>query len=286
MNNNSHTPLFLKQIMALLKEYKVTKVIDGTFGEGGHGLNLAKLGYQVLGIEWDQEMYKIAQNNIKEAKTNKVKLVLGNYKNVAKIAKENHFSSVGAVIFDLGLSMYQLINSSRGFSYQRQGDLDLRISQSLPQTAKDWLNHTSRLELTDDITRYIEDKRSTALSRAILFTREKKPFSCLEDLRAVVTKITDNEKEATKLLRQALQALRIVINDEMTNIKQGFTDGLTILKPQGLLIFLTYHSLEDRVVKRLGQEYSSQLKSVQKVISNKDYQFAKSGKLRVYEKIN
>ena len=182
--------------------------------------------------------------------------------------------------------MYQLINSSRGFSYQRQGDLDLRISQSLPQTAKDWLNHTSRLELTDDITRYIEDKRSTALSRAILFTREKKPFSCLEDLRTVVTKITDNEKEATKLLRQALQALRIVINDEMTNIKQGFSDGLAILKPQGLLIFLTYHSLEDRVVKRLGQEYSSQLKSVQKVISNKDYQFAKSGKLRVYEKIS
>jgi len=286
MNKNSHTPLFLEQIITLLRERHADKVIDCTFGEGGHGLNLAKLGYTVLGIEWDKEMFDVGQHNIKEAKTEKVKLTLGNYKDVAVIARENHFDPVDAIIFDLGLSMYQLEHSSRGFSSQRQGDLDLRISLLLPESAKDWLNRTSRDELTDLITRYVEDKRSTILSRKLLQVREKKPFTKLDDLRKVIMQITDDEKEATKLLRQTLQALRIVVNDEMNNIKQGFSGGLTVLKKDGLLIFLTYHSLEDRLVKRLGQASRSELKPVQKVIMNKDYPFARSGKLRIYEKIN
>lgn len=284
-NHHAHTPLFYEQILTILNQYQVKSLIDATFAEGGHGLSYAKLKFSVLGIEWDKDMYTLGLSNIEKSGLKNVQLALGNYKDISKIASNWEFTPAGAVIFDLGLSMYQLNNSSKGFSSNRQADLDLRIGSDLKLTASEFLNTAGKDEIVDVITRYVEDKHSQDLANHIFKYRLVQKINKISDLRTIISRVVVTDKEVTKLLRQLLQALRIVVNDELENIRQGFLGAIKVVRKNGLIIFLTYHSLEDRYVKLLGQELEAEVKPVGKVIKNKDYQFAKSGQLRIYEKI-
>jgi len=279
-----HTPLFLKQIVALLNNRQITKVIDATFGEGGHGLSLAKLGITVLGIEVDEEMFKLAKKKIEEAKVDNIKIVRGNYRDLAKLVRQKHFGLAGAVIMDLGLSMYQLENSRRGFSYRRQGNLDLRLSRGQKTTAAMILKQTPDAQLIDLFTKHIESPFSGLLVQEILSVRKRRSLQMVSDLQKVIALLKLNKYQTQDLLRQTLQGLRIIVNDEFGAITQGIKGAVSVLAPGGLLIVMTYHSLEDRLVKRLAIQNAKYLQPVNKVIQNRDYQFAKSGKLRVYAK--
>ena len=279
-----HTPLFLSEIIALLKEKEVKTVLDATFAEGGHGLNLAKLGFNVLGIEWDPEMFIVGQTKIKDSGLKNITLIQGNYRNVRELALKAGFRHVQAVVFDLGLSMYQLNFSHKGFSLKRGDTLDLRIGGDLNQSASDWLNKVPDAELNDSLGRLIEDRQSGAIVRRILAFRRQRSLSTVSDLEAIISSMNQSTKETNKLLRLTLQALRIIVNEEFTNIQLGFEGALELLEAGGLLIYLTYHSLEDRLVKRLSQSQINSLQEIGKVKQNREYPFAKSAKLRVYEK--
>ena len=282
---NEHTPLFLQEISAFLKQRQISEVIDATFAEGGHGLSLAKAGITVLGIEADEEMFRVGQDKVKQSGLNTVSLVLDNYCNLEKIAQNQFPKKVGAIIMDLGLSMYQLKHSQRGFSDLRQASLDLRLSTKQKLTAADWLKSSPKPILEDLLTRYLESPHSLSLVKRILATRQTKPILSVSDLREVINSLGLAKKEAQSLLRQTLQALRMIVNDEFSNNQKALTAALSVLKENGLLIVLTYHSLEDRMVKQFAKKHSDKLRMIQKTKKNKDYQFAKSGKLRIYEKI-
>lgn len=284
MNNSIHTPLFYSQILDVFKKNQVNRVIDATFAEGGHGLGYAKQQFSVLGIEWDKDMYKLGMDRIKNSGLTNIKLVNGNYKDIAKLAAQMQFAPVDAIIFDLGLSMYQLDKSTKGFSSNREANLDLRIGADLELTASGFLNTAGKQEIVDVITRYVEDKTSLNIAREIFKYRLNQPINKISDLRTIIKKTASTDKQVNKLLRQVLQALRIIVNDEPNNIRQGFLGALSILKKGGLIVVLTYHSQEDRLIKLLSHELSRSIKPIDKVIKNKDYQFAKSGKLRIFKK--
>jgi len=284
MTNAWHTPLFLAEISELLTQRGAEKVIDATFAEGGHGISLAKQGMAVLGIEWDEEMYAVGMENIREANLKKLQLVRGNYREVEMLAKTAGFLDIDAIIFDLGLSMYQLRHSQKGFSLNRQAPIDLRIGQELELPGYEFLNKAARTELISELEGLLEDRLASKVIEKLDSYRHHKPLKTIEDLRLALVPLKLNDQQTNRLLRKLLQALRIIVNDEFENIRTAFWGGIKILKPGGLLIFLTYHSLEDRLVKRLGVEAREQVTQTQKIKSNKDYKFATSGKLRVYEK--
>lgn len=286
MSDNPHTPLFLKEIIALLKDNAATqRVIDATYGEGGHSFALARLGISVLALEWDHAMFINGQLKIKHEAVTNLKLVLDNFANIKTVAEKLHFAPVTAVLFDLGLSMQQLRSSQRGFSFKHQAPLDLRINDRLEQTAAQIINQAPRPELFDLFTKYVEDVQSLKLARLIEQSRQRHPINTVADLSQVLDKLELAPKAAEKLLRKVLQGLRIVVNHEFANIREGFDGSLAILRPGGWQIWLTYHSLEDRLVKRLARAASTQLRLCHKPIVNKNYAFAKSGKLRIYEKL-
>lgn len=282
---SQHTPLFLKQIIALVNQYQVKRLVDATFGEGGHGLALAQLKITVLGIEADEQMYEVAKQNIQDSGLSNVQVIHGNYRDIAKIIKKAGMQPVDAIIMDLGLSMYQLKYSDKGFSSQRQGNLDLRLSEKQQTKASEIVNKSKEAQLQDLLTRYVESPYSQKLVQKILTFRQRKPINTVSDLQTVINTLGLDTYKAQNLLRQTLQALRIVVNDEFASIKQALSQLETVLAPHGLLIMLTYHSLEDRLVKQFVKKHLPHLKQVDRTIQNKDYQFAQGGKLRIYEQI-
>lgn len=282
---SQHTPLFLKQIITLVNQYQVKRLVDATFGEGGHGLALARLGITVLGIEADEQMYAIAMKNIQDSPLDNVKVVHGNYRDLGKIIKKAGILPVDAVIMDLGLSMYQLKYSEKGFSSVRQGNLDLRLSDKQPTRGSEIINKSQDGQLLDLLTRYVESPDSQKLAQKILAYRQKKSIKTVSDLQMIIDSLRLDKHKAQNLLRQTLQALRIVVNDEFDSIKQALSQLPAVLSPGGLLIILTYHSLEDRLVKQYLKKQLTSFKQLEKPRQNQDYQFAKGGKLRIYEKL-
>ncbi len=280
---NVHTPLFLEEIIDLVRRRQIKTVLDATFAEGGHGLALARLGVTVLGLEADEEMWILAKRKIKESGLKNVTVVSGNFRNLQKIAQANGFATVGAVIIDLGLSMYQLSYSDKGFSTKRNHDLDLRLSRRQPKTGIQILNKTSEFELTDWMTRYLESPYCQKLLTQILWKRKIRPIKTVADLRELITYLNLDQRESENLLRQTLQAMRIVVNDELTSIEKALNQAKLVLIHKGLLIILTYHSLEDRLVKQFVKNNLPDFRPIFKPLQNKHYQFARSGKLRAYE---
>lgn len=284
LNRTEHTPLFLSTISSLLSERRASKVVDATFAEGGHGLSLAGLGLMVLGIEADEQMYAVGQANIKASKLDQIKLLKGNYRDLKKMVNKQHFAPVDAVIMDLGLSMYQLNHSQKGFSLKREAILDLRLSSTQPQTAAAFLQQASKNEIMEVLTRYIESPYSQALAYKLMAFRHKKPVQTVLDLEQIISQLNLDKVKSQNLMRQTLQALRMVVNHEFEAIKQAISQAWEILAEKGLLFVLTYHSLEDRLVKQYVRQNLPGFLPLGKASKNRDYQFAKSGKLRIYEK--
>lgn len=279
------TALFLAEIVALLKKLEAKKVIDATFGEGGHGVALAKLGMKVLGIEWDQHMYVYAKTKIKTMGLEPfITLEKDNFANVGKIASKNDFLEVDAVIFDLGLSMRQLKEGARGFSFKQDDFLDLRISSKLKLTAADIINSLEKQKLYDLFTKYIEDVNSGRLVDLIVQGRKNRQITKTGHLLQLMKKLNLKPESETLLMRKTLQGLRLIVNQELENLRKGFAGSVSVLRKGGLVFILTFHSLEDRIVKLFFKNREDFKSYFHKPLQNKQLAFAKSAKLRVYQK--
>ena len=282
MKTNEHTPLFLKDILALLKKQKAKKVIDATFGSGGHSFPLEKQGCEVLALEWDEKMFARGQEQIRQTHS-AITLCCKNYAEIKEVACDQNFTLVDAVIFDLGLSLWQLRYGQRGFSFERDEKLDLRINSTLPKTAAELINDWNEEELIDYFTKYIEDQRSYQLAELTVREKKQKSISTVGDLWQLIHKLSLSNQEETKLMRKTLQGLRMIVNQEKQNLKHGLAGSLAILRPAGLLLMITFHSLEDRLVK-LNFKNNKNIKLKQKPIQNRTYKFARGAKFRIYEK--
>ena len=240
-----HKPVLLTEVLEILKIKSGGRYIDATAGEGGHALAIARKGGRVLGIEQDPEIMKEIPKN------EGVRVVQGNFKEIDRIAEENGFTEVDGILMDLGISSWHLESSGRGFSFQKDESLDMRADPGLGVTAADLLNGLSKNELTNIFRKFGEEERAGQLAGAVVRSRSLRPFRTTAELIEVVESIKKGKKKeklhpATKIF----QALRIAVNDELGNLRSVLPRAFGVLGRGGTLAVISFHSLEDREVKR------------------------------------
>jgi len=251
-----HKPVLLEEALDFLKVEKGKRFIDATVGEGGHAVAISQRGGIVLGIDQDPEILKQAKSRL----GNKAVLVQGNFREIERIARENRFTEVDGILLDLGISSWHLKESGRGFSFQKDEPLDMRADPNLTVTAADLLNGLTKNELKELFQKYGEEERAPQLAAAVVRARSLKPFRTTADLVGVAEKVIRRDRihPATKIF----QALRIAVNDEVENLRSVLPRAFEVLGAGGRLVVVSFHSLEDREVKRFFQQMEEQGRGV------------------------
>jgi 16S rRNA (cytosine1402-N4)-methyltransferase len=279
--SNFHKPVLLKEVLEGLKIKQNEKYLDATLGGGGHSFEILKKGGIVLGIDVDQD----AIANIENTKPENLTVARGNFRDIDKIALLNKFDKVAGIIFDLGVSSHQIDTPTRGFSFQNEGPLDMRMDQELGVRALDLIKILTKGELCELFTKFGEETHAWAISDAIVRARSLKPIETTTDLAKIVFAIAGES-------RKVFQALRIAVNDELISIEEALPKALELLAKNGRLCVISFHSLEDRIVKRKFLEFEE--KKIGKIITEKPIiptveeaernKRARSAKLRIFEK--
>jgi len=279
--SNFHEPVLLTEVLKGLRIKKSEKYIDATLGGGGHARKILELGGIVLGIDVDKDAIEYIEKNKPENLT----IVKENFRNIDKIALLNNFDKVAGIIFDLGVSSHQLDSVTRGFSFQNEGPLDMRMDQELGVRALDLIKILTRKELYEIFTKFGEETRSWEISDAIVRARSLKSVETTKDLAKIVFSKGGQSKKI-------FQALRIVINDELNSITEALPKALELLKRNGRLCVVSFHSLEDRIVKKKFLEFEEnklgRIVTEKPIVSTDEEiernQRARSAKLRIFEK--
>lgn len=268
-----HTPVLLDQVIEALDIKKDGLYIDATFGEGGYSRAILEKGGKVLAIDLDQEQ-------INNSESPDLKLVQGNFGDIEKIAKENNFFPVDGVVFDLGLSMRQISHSGRGFSFKKVFEpLDMRMSLKTEMTAKYLLSHLSESELFEVFAKNSEEINSQKIAREVIIKRQSKKLETVGDLINCIDKgIGEVDNNAYKRI---FQALRIQVNDEFENLKNGLKGATEIIKDDGKIAVVTFHSLEDRIVKNFSKNQGIKLLNKKPIMNRRGRSFEKTAKLRL-----
>jgi len=273
-----HTPVLLEQVIDALEIKKDGLYVDATFGEGGYSHAILDKEGKVLGIDWDLEQIQNPKSEIQKFKN--LKLVEGNFADIEKIAKENNFFPVDGVVFDLGLSMRQISQLGRGFSFKKLNEpLDMRMSTDTEITAKYLLNHLSESELFDVFARNSEEINSQKIAHEIIIKRQFRKLEIVGNLINCIDKaIGEQDNNAYKRI---FQALRIEVNQEFDNLKKGLTGSVKIIKSDGKIAVVTFHSLEDRIVKNFSKTQGIKLLNKKPIMNRLGKSFERSAKLRV-----
>jgi len=245
-----HIPVLLPEVLAALAPQPNQTFIDGTFGAGGYSsaiLNAAP-GVRVLAIDRDQAAIAAAQELARSA--GRLTLVEGRFGDLERIATEMGFAPADGVVLDIGVSSMQLDEPERGFSFQSDGPLDMRMGRDGPAAA-DVLNTEDEKKLADILFHLGEERRSRALARAIVARRADKPFTRTSELAELAEKVLGRPKiDGRHAATRTFQALRIYVNDELGELVRGLSAAERVLKPGGRLAVVSFHSLEDGIVKR------------------------------------
>ncbi len=271
-----HTPVLLEQVITALDIKKDGLYIDATFGEGGYSRAILDKGGKVLGIDLDETQLTGSRVN----GSTSLKLVQGNFGDIEKIAKEYDFFPVDGIIFDLGLSMKQISQSGRGFSFKKSSEpLDMRMSLRTEMTAKYLLNHLSEEELFDVFARNSEEINSQKIAHEVIIKRQFKKLETVSDLVGCIDKaVGEQDNNAYKRI---FQALRIQVNEEFVNLKNGLIGSVKIIKDDGKIAVVTFHSLEDRIVKNFSKTGQIKLLNKKPVMNRRGRSFEKAAKLRI-----
>ena len=249
-----HQPVLLQETVAYLAVRPGGVYVDATVGEGGHAqsvLQAAMPGGRLLGIDLDPQVVSCARQRLWHLHSSSV-LVQGSYIRMEELAASLGFSKPDGVLMDLGMSSFQVDTYGRGFSVQREGPLDMRYDPDMETSASHILNSYSREQLADIFSRYGEEPRAWSIAQAVV---EHRPLNTTLDLANLVAKTLGGRKKGIHPATKVFQALRIFVNDELENVKKGLKAAINLLRPGGRLVVISYHSLEDRIVKSfLAQE--------------------------------
>lgn len=243
-----HISVLLEEVVKYLVSEKTNVFIDATVGGGGHAFNILKKyeTIRLIGLDADEDILKIARERLFEFE-GRARLIRGNFKNLREILKSEGIASVDAILFDLGLSSFQ-IAGDRGFSFNDDSFLDMRMDNRESLTAYDVVNDYEYKDLLKIIRDYGEDYRAQAIAKTIVETRRKKPIATTGELSNIIMKAkrrTGKIHPATK----TFQAIRIEVNDELRSLQQGIDAAIDMLSPEGRLGVISFHSLEDRITK-------------------------------------
>jgi 16S rRNA (cytosine1402-N4)-methyltransferase len=290
-----HTSVLPEEVIELLDLHPGNNIIDCTAGTGGHTFQIAKHIQpkgKVLALDWDSKTAKELTQKIHEKNLQKRILVIEeNFANIQRIVEKEKFQPVHGILFDLGFSSNQLESRGRGFSFQKSEPLDMRYSESNPTTAEKIVQYQSKAELEYILQQYGEEQFAKHIAKAIIQTRAQKPITTTEDLVSVIKKATPKSYQRKKIhpATKTFQALRIAVNDELSNIKQALQHAEQIIEPNGRIAVISFHSLEDRIVKEFFRDTHSLQPIHKKPIEASASEIkrnprARSAKLRVAQK--
>jgi 16S rRNA (cytosine1402-N4)-methyltransferase len=252
-----HLPVLYREVVEYLMVFKgPCRIIDGTLGCGGHSSLILKANpqAQLLGIDRDRDALKRAGENLSFAEE-RVKLVRGNFSELSVFANDIGWESVDGILLDIGISSPQIDDAERGFALRLDGPLDMRMDRRSDITASRILNHRPESELADIFYKYGEERRSRRLARAIVERREEKPFERTLEFADFCEKVLGKSRPGKlPTPTKCFQALRIAVNDELGELERALDEALPLLKSKGRLAVISFHSLEDRIVKEFFRE--------------------------------
>jgi 16S rRNA (cytosine1402-N4)-methyltransferase len=250
----THAPVLLKEVVEYLAVQPGGRYVDCTTGAGGHAraiLEASSPGGLLLGLDADPVAIEIASENLDQF-GDSLRLVQANFRDLKRICRRNSFVPVHGVLFDLGMSSMQLADD-RGFSFQVDAPLDMRFGPDQALTADDIVNRYSEHDLADIIWRFGEESASRRVARAIVRNR---PVASSADLAAIVSRALPGPRRHIHPATRTFQALRIAVNDELGALEDALGQALDVLGNGGRLVVITFHSLEDRIVKQFFQRES------------------------------
>jgi 16S rRNA (cytosine1402-N4)-methyltransferase len=289
-----HVPVLVEEVMTLLRCEPGRTYVDATLGGGGHASEILKRTAPdgvVIGIEWDEEA-------LSEAKTtlmpfwDRVKIFRENFAHLPDFVG---IESADGMLFDLGLSSIQVEKAERGFSFKGEGPLDMRMDQRTNRTAADLINRLSSKELETILSQYGEERWAKRIAKAIVQERERDPIRTTQRLRKIVLAAIPGRFHSRRIdpATRTFQAFRIRVNEELDNLGKILETGWKILKRGGRICIISFHSLEDRMVKetfrRLEKEGEMRLLTKKPVVPSDEEQRrnprSRSAKLRCAERV-
>lgn len=290
-NTQNHIPVMTSEVLDFLNLKRDGVYIDGTVGAGGHAYEiLSKLSSKgmVIGLDRDGDALEISAKKLSPFKK-QIKLYHTSYHLISSIMKLNNILKVDGIFLDLGLSSMQLDLNKRGFSFQNEGHIDMRFDQSSGETAKDFINRLTQEQLANIIFEFGEERRSRRIARSV---KNNKTLKTTNDLVEAIRKSTPPHQR-NKTFARVFQAIRIAVNGEIEKLKSFLDIFLEHLNNEGRLVIMSYHSIEDRIVKNFFRELKQENKvrvltkkpitpSTKEIHLNRR---ARSAKLRALEKI-
>ncbi|MCR4326034.1 MAG: 16S rRNA (cytosine(1402)-N(4))-methyltransferase RsmH [Candidatus Roizmanbacteria bacterium] len=279
-----HTPLFAAEIVALLQAHDCKVIVDGTCGEGGHTLAFLKAGMRVIPMDYDTRLIERAQSRLNKEGFSDTKVQRGNFAQMQDVVRKSGHGLVDAVLFDVGISLHHIKALKKGFSFENSEPLDMRADSSAIEMASDYINKLTEGELYELIATGSEITSSRRLAHLIIERRGYGPLTTVGDLRMIVKKLGYSDKEENMILARLMQAFRIAVNNELGSLKEGLVQAAELVRLGGLVITITFHSLEDRLVKLYFKKRSDFSAALSKPHRNIDLPFAESAQLRVYAK--
>jgi len=249
-----HQPVMVSECLQMLAPAAGKTYVDATLGGGGHSLALLKHQPEIRLFAFDQDAQAI-QEASRLIKKDNVTLIKSNFKHLRTQLAYHKVKQIDGILFDLGVSSHQLDIAERGFSFDKPASLDMRMDQSSSYTAKDAVNNLSPRELAKIFKEYGEELAANRIARAIEKARAEKEINTTAELARIIESVAGTgSKESLKSKVRIFQALRIHVNDELDCLQSALTDAINILAPGGRIVVLSYHSLEDRIVKNTFKE--------------------------------
>jgi len=274
-----HIPVLLEEVIGLLGCGPHRTYVDATLGGGGHSLEILKWtgpDGRVIGIEWDEEAVEEA-TRVFSPFGDRVRIFRQNFVCLPEILREINVEAVDGILFDLGLSSIQLDRQERGFSFRGGGPLDMRMDQRAETTAADLVNELSFSELEKILREYGEERWAKRIAKAIVDERSHEPIATTQALQKIVYRAIPRRFQSRRIdpATRTFQALRIGVNRELENLREVLDGGWPFLKAGGRMCVISFHSLEDRIVKETfrrlekGEAGASLQKGTLRIITRK-----------------
>ncbi len=252
MSALGHIPVMLSEVMEQLAPCADEVHLDGTFGGGGYAAAILASGCTLLAIDRDPEA--IARGAVLAARhPGRLHLIEGGFGDLFELVTTSGVTRLDGVVLDLGMSSFQIDDATRGFSFRSDGPLDMRMARSGP-TAADLVAQLGEAELADTLYQLGEERLSRRIARAIVIARAEAPITTTQQLAEVIRAVVPKDKSGIDPATRSFQALRIRVNDELGQIERALAAAVRLLAPGGRLVVVSFHSLEDRLVKRFMTE--------------------------------
>jgi 16S rRNA (cytosine1402-N4)-methyltransferase len=255
----THVPVMADEVVEMLAPAAGSRQVDATLGGGGHAeriLEASDPDGRLLGLDADGAAVARVRARLGPRFGARLQLRQANFRDLATVAPEEDFAEVDGCLFDLGLSSFQLADEDRGFGFRTAGALDMRFDTGRGVAAADLLATLDAAELTALFRRYGEEPFAVRIARAIVENRRTAPIRTADELAALVARVAPSRAPGRRRVHPAtrvFQALRIAVNEELDALQAGLASAVDLLRPGGRLVVLSYHSLEDRIVKRFFQ---------------------------------